>query len=107
MSDTEQTIREHAYRLWEEQGRPEGREIEHWREAERIARGANEGEGSQTGAREYNQATREFINTGAVEEAAQEAAAALDDDAEAAELRKAEKAGKARSRGEDPVRKKR
>lgn len=33
--DLERKIRERAYRLWEGEGRPEGREAEHWREAER------------------------------------------------------------------------
>ena len=30
-----QRIRERAYEIWEQEGRPEGREQEHWREAER------------------------------------------------------------------------
>jgi hypothetical protein len=34
----EARIRERAHRLWEEEGRPEGRELEHWREAERQLR---------------------------------------------------------------------
>ena len=29
----EETIREAAYRIWEREGRPEGRAVEHWREA--------------------------------------------------------------------------
>jgi hypothetical protein len=29
-TDLEQRIRERAYRLWEEEGRPEGREAAHW-----------------------------------------------------------------------------
>lgn len=33
--DLEGKIRERAHRLWEEEGRPEGRSEEHWREAER------------------------------------------------------------------------
>jgi hypothetical protein len=33
MSGTEQQIRERAYALWEQEGRPEGRELEHWRQA--------------------------------------------------------------------------
>jgi Protein of unknown function (DUF2934) len=35
MSDKNQQIRERAYHLWEEQGRPDGMEIEHWNEARR------------------------------------------------------------------------
>ena len=30
----EQKIKERAHRLWEDEGRPEGRELGHWREAE-------------------------------------------------------------------------
>ena len=30
MADTEQRIRERAHRIWEEEGRPHGREQEHW-----------------------------------------------------------------------------
>ena len=30
----EQAIRERAYAIWEEQGRPEGRHLEHWLRAE-------------------------------------------------------------------------
>jgi hypothetical protein len=35
MQAREEKIRERAYLLWEQGGRPEGREHEHWREAER------------------------------------------------------------------------
>jgi Protein of unknown function (DUF2934) len=38
MSEMEQEIRERAYQIWEEQGRPHGREIENWLEAERSVR---------------------------------------------------------------------
>ena len=31
--DREQRIREQAHRLWEQEGRPEGRHAEHWRQA--------------------------------------------------------------------------
>jgi hypothetical protein len=106
MADINDEIRERAYLLWEQQGRPAGKDVDHWLAAERSLEGqgsdSNEGEGSQTGAREYNRSTREFVETGWVEAAAQEAANALDDETEAAELRKAEEAGKARSHGEDP-----
>jgi hypothetical protein len=34
MSDRDQKIREQAYRIWEEEGRPEGKHDEHWRRAE-------------------------------------------------------------------------
>lgn len=35
MAEREQTIRERAYAIWEEEGRPEGREREHWARASR------------------------------------------------------------------------
>jgi hypothetical protein len=63
--------------------------------------GANEGEGSQTGARQYNEATREFIAGGKVKPAADDAARALDG-REARTLRQAEAEGKRHSHGEDP-----
>lgn len=33
MADIEQRIRERAYRIWEEEGRPQGRDLEHWEQA--------------------------------------------------------------------------
>jgi len=33
MSDREEQIRRRAYEIWERDGRPEGREAEHWRQA--------------------------------------------------------------------------
>lgn len=36
MSDTEERIRAWAYRLWEEEGRPEGRESVHWERAREL-----------------------------------------------------------------------
>ena len=33
MADSEHRIRERAYQLWEEEGRPEGRDIEYWERA--------------------------------------------------------------------------
>ena len=35
MTDREQKIRERAHRIWEEEGRPEGREQNHWERAAR------------------------------------------------------------------------
>jgi hypothetical protein len=32
----EERIREQAYRIWLEEGRPEGRENEHWEKAEKL-----------------------------------------------------------------------
>lgn len=61
----------------------------------------NEGEGSRTAARAYNEHTRQFVKTGRARKAAKQAAAALDSP-EGAEMRAAERKGKAAARGEDP-----
>lgn len=34
MTDDEQARREKAYKLWEDEGRPEGRHLDHWQHAE-------------------------------------------------------------------------
>jgi hypothetical protein len=61
----------------------------------------NEGEGSRSGAKEYDQAQEKFAKSGKVEKAAKEAEKAVDGP-EGAELRKAEEKGKSHSHGEDP-----
>lgn len=89
--DDKRRIRERAYELWEKEGRPTGRALDHWLEAERRERTAvptdqsNEGEGNRTAAREFN---RE----------AQTAFAG----AERKTLKKAERKGQGRGRSEDP-----
>ena len=46
MQDREQKIRERAYEIWDREGRPLGRELEHWMQAQReIDQGAGEIEG--------------------------------------------------------------
>jgi hypothetical protein len=60
----------------------------------------NEGEGNKTAAREYNQRTERFANSGQVEKKAREAKEAVDGD-EAEELADVEAAGKSHSAGED------
>ena len=62
----------------------------------------NEGEGSRTAAKAYNQGVRDFEKTGQVDKKAREAAEALDGP-EGAALRKAEEEGKRHSHGEDPA----
>jgi hypothetical protein len=39
--DPEQSLREAAYFMWEREGHPEGRALEHWTAAMEIAAGAN------------------------------------------------------------------
>jgi len=75
MADNTHQVRERAYRIWEEQGRPEGRETDHWFEAERQlhegdgAESANKGKGS-TGARENNRDTTQSAQSERVKAAA-------------------------------------
>ena len=52
-NDREQRIRDHAHRLWEQEGRPEGRHEDHWRQAsEAIDQddGAADGSGPTSGS---------------------------------------------------------
>ncbi len=60
-----------------------------------------EGEGSYSGARQYNEATRRFVEQGKVEEAAADAAPQTP--AEARDMQAAEQAGKRKAKGEDPA----
>jgi hypothetical protein len=60
-----------------------------------------QGEGNYEAAREYNEATRDFVQSGRAEKAARDAEPR--DAAEATSLEQAEQAGKERSKGEDPA----
>lgn len=62
----------------------------------------NEGEGSRSAARAYNEATERFVRSGKVEPAARDAARAVEG-AEQDDLRRAEEEGKRHSHGEDPA----
>jgi hypothetical protein len=42
----EETLRKTAYRIWEEQGRPQGMDFDHWLQAERERRLATKVTGS-------------------------------------------------------------
>jgi uncharacterized protein (TIGR02284 family) len=61
----------------------------------------NEGEGNKTAAKEYNEATKKFAQSGKVEQKAEEAAKAQTG-AERQDLERAEQAGKSHAKGEDP-----
>ena len=63
--------------------------------------GKNQGEGNREAARHYNEQTREFVQSGKVDQAAADAKKAYVG-SERAELEKAEKAGKSHAHGEDP-----
>ena len=60
----------------------------------------NQGEGNREAARQYNEATRKFVESGKVEDKAREAKEV--DATEQAELEKAEEAGKKHAKEEDP-----
>jgi hypothetical protein len=63
--------------------------------------GGDHGEGSYGGTRQYDDAVKDFAQSGRVEEAAR--AAAPKSDAEAREMEAAEAEGKRRAKGEDPA----
>jgi hypothetical protein len=93
-------IRIRAHELWESEGRPHGRDHDHWVKAEQELDAAapngaqrNEGEGNRTAARQYNADTQQFVATGEVPKQAREAAEALDGP-EGEALRQAEEIGK-------------
>ena len=62
----------------------------------------NEGEGSRSGARDYDQRTEQFVKSGKVDPAAKAAKKAVEGP-EKAELERAEREGKRHSHGEDPA----
>jgi Protein of unknown function (DUF2934) len=94
MDEKMERIRSKAYEIWERDGRPDGRALDHWLEAERQVFGptgdadqldkersgssANEGEGSRTAARQYNESLERFVGSGKVETKAREAQKAFD-----------------------------
>jgi len=57
----------------------------------------NEGEGNKTAARQYNKDQREFVKSGRVDQAAEEAAEAVSGD-EKDELKQAEETGRAKAK---------
>lgn len=67
----------------------------------RDATTRNEGEGNRTAARNYNQATEDFVKSGKVDEKARAATRMTDKERQESEA--AEHAGKARAREEDPA----
>ena len=63
-----------------------------------MARSQNEGEGSRSAARDYNERTKKFIASGRVKPAARKAAKDLDTPEGAEEMRAAERIGKSRTK---------
>ena len=62
--------------------------------AQKDVQPQNEGEGSRTAARQYNEATRKFVESGKVDKAAKDAEQAIEGE-EAEELKRAEDEGRA------------
>ena len=60
-----------------------------------------EGEGSYSGTKDYNKRTEKFVESGKVEQAANDAKPK--NEQEAHEMQKAERTGKQRAKGEDPA----
>lgn len=63
-----------------------------------------EGEGSYSGSKDYNERTKKFVDSGKVEQAAQDAEPKSEQ--EKHEMQKAERMGKERAKAEDPALKK-
>jgi Protein of unknown function (DUF2934) len=104
--DRNRQISDHAYRLWEKEGQPSDRALDHWVEAERQigaaeTSGPNEGEGNRTAARAYNRKTKAFAESGKVERQARQAKADLDGP-EGDALREAEAVGRSHSHDGPP-----
>ena len=60
-----------------------------------------EGEGSYTGSKDYNERTKKFVDSGKVDQAAQDAEPKSEQ--EKHEMQKAERIGKERAMAEDPA----
>jgi hypothetical protein len=58
VGDVKQRIRERAYELWEREGRPHGRHLDHWVQAERETGSGHLGLFEQSGVREAREARR-------------------------------------------------
>ena len=105
-SDKFEAVRQRAYEIWERKGRPEGRDDEHWHEAEAELAAAgergNEGEGNKTAALVFDRAQAEFAQSGDAEKLG-EAAREAREGSEGADLKSAEEQARSHSRGEDPA----
>ncbi len=77
MDDYIRRIRLRAYLIWEQAGRPEGRDVEHWQQAEREVAQEEDATGLQAG-RAYDKGVKDFAKSGRVERAAKEAQQALE-----------------------------
>ena len=60
-----------------------------------------EGEGSYSGTKDYNERTKKFVQSGKVDQAAQDAEPKSEEEKHA--MQKAERMGRERAKGEDPA----
>jgi hypothetical protein len=60
-----------------------------------------EGEGSYSGSKDYNERTKKFVESGKVEQAAQQSEPRTEE--EKHQMQKAERIGKKHAKGEDPA----
>ena len=99
MDDYVKHLHLRAYLIWEREGRPQGREVEHWLAAEREAKQEEDSAGLHAG-RAYDEGVKEFEKSGRVAEAAEKARKALDSP-ERDELEKAQETARRRGKGDD------
>ena len=107
MNDETRRIRERAYQIWEEAGRPEGRAVEHWLMAEKeIVEGAaaeiSSDKAGINAAHEYDRGVRTFEETGQADARAREAKQAVEGPG-GEDLKRAEIIGKKRRKSDDPA----
>jgi len=99
MDDYTRRVRMRAYLICELAGRPEGRDAEHWQQAEREVAQEDDAAGLQAG-RSYDKNVKEFEKSGRVERAAKEAQKALEG-SERDELERAQETTRRASKGDD------
>ena len=99
MDDNIRRVRLRAYLIWERAGRPEGQDIEHWRQAEKEVAQEEDAAGLRAG-RAYDKGVQEFEKSGRVERAAKEAQKALEG-SEGEDLERAQEIARRAGRGDD------
>jgi hypothetical protein len=80
MADKDQAIRERAYRIWEQEGRPEGRHADHWHQAAGELHEGIDAESAQGG-----QGDTELTQTDQAEATAADAASEVNEGVDAEE----------------------
>ena len=99
MDDYTRSVRLRAYLIWERAGQPEGRDAEHWYQAEREMAQEEDAAGLRAG-RAYDKGVKEFEESGRVERAAKEAQQALEG-SERNELERAQETAQRTGKGDD------